>query len=120
MPRTTFGAPRHKKKKQVFGKAKGYRGSNRNLWRTAKDITRRAEIFATRDRKNRKRDFRRLWITRISAAVRIHDMTYSRFINGLKKASIELDRKTLSEMAIHNPEAFAEVVGQAKAALDAA
>lgn len=120
MPRSTYGAARHQKKKAVFKKVKGHRGGRSKLWRVAKDAARRADAFATRDRKVRKRDFRKLWITRISAAVRLHDMSYSRFISGLKKASIELDRKTLSEMAIHNPDAFADVVSKARAALDAA
>ncbi len=120
MARSTYGAPRHKKKTKVFDKAKGYRGGRSKLYRTAKDAVRRGEIFATRDRRKKKGVFRRLWITRINAAVRAHDISYSRFMSGLKKAAIELDRKTLSELAINNPEAFAEVVNQAKAALEAA
>ena len=89
------------------------------MLRTAKETLLRAGVFAYRDRRNRKREFRKLWITRISAAVRAHDMTYSQFINGLTKAQIELDRKTLSEMAIHDEAAFKAVVDQAKAALAA-
>lgn len=117
MPRATYGKARHAKKKRIMNTTKGYRGARSKLWRMAKDAARRADIFATRDRKVRKRDFRRLWIARINAAVRAHDMTYSRFMNGLKKANIELDRKSLSELAINSPEAFAEIVSKAKAAL---
>lgn len=117
MPRATYGKARHEKKKRILNKAKGYRGGRSKLWRVAKDAVRRADIYATRDRKVKKREFRRLWIARINAAVRAQDMTYSQFINGCKKANIELDRKMLSELAIHNPDAFAEVVSKAKAAL---
>ncbi len=120
MPRSSCGAARHTKKKQIMKKARGYRGGRSKLWRVAKDAVRRGEIYATRDRRTKKRDFRRLWITRISAAVRAQGLSYSRFMNGLKRAAIELDRKTLSEMAIHNPDAFTEVVNQAKAAIEAA
>ena len=120
MARSTYGAARHRKKTKIFNKAKGYRGGRSKLYRTAKEAVLRGEAYATRDRRKKKGEFRRLWITRINAAVRAHDLSYSRFMNGLKKASIELDRKTLSELAIHNPEAFAEVVNKAKAALEAA
>ena len=119
MARTTYGSPRHKKKGAIFKKAKGYRGGRSKLYRTAKEAVLRAEAYATRDRRKRKGQFRRLWITRINAAVRSEGLSYSRFMNGLKRASIELDRKSLSELAIHNPEAFSEVVSQAKAALSA-
>jgi large subunit ribosomal protein L20 len=117
--RTTKGAARTKAKRRLFKKVKGYRGGRGSLLRTAKETLVRAEAYAFRDRRARKREFRKLWITRISAAVRERGMTYSAFINGLTKAQVELDRKTLSEMAIHDPSGFDAVVEQAKAALAA-
>jgi large subunit ribosomal protein L20 len=117
--RTTKGSARNKAKKRLFKKAKGYRGGRGTLLRTVKETLVRAEAFAYRDRRVRKRDFRRLWITRISAAVRAHDMSYSQFINGLNKAEIGLNRKMLSEMAIHDPEGFEQVVEAAKSAVAA-
>ena len=117
--RTSKGAARTKAKRRLFKKTKGYRGGRQNLLRTAKETVVRAEAFAFRDRKVRKREFRKLWIIRINAACRERGMRYSEFINGLKKAQIELDRKTLSEMAIHDPAGFDKVVEAAKAALAA-
>ena len=117
--RTTKGAARNKAKRRLFRKAKGYRGGRNNLLRTVKETLIRSEAFAYRDRRVRKRDFRRLWITRISAATREHGMSYSQFMNGLAKAQIELNRKMLSEMAIHDPNGFAQVVEEAKSALAA-
>lgn len=117
--RTTKGAARNKAKKRLFKKAKGYVGGRGRLLRTVKETLIRAEAFAYRDRKVRKREFRKLWITRISAAVRQRGLRYSEFINGLKKAGIELDRKQLSEMAIHDPAGFDAVVEKAKGALAA-
>lgn len=117
--RTTKGAARTKAKRRLFKKVKGYRGGRGTLLRTAKETLVRAEAYAYRDRRARKREFRKLWITRISAAVRERGMTYSAFINGLTKAQVELDRKTLSEMAIHDPPGFDAVVERAKAALAA-
>ena len=117
--RTRKGAARTKAKRRLFKKTKGYRGGRQNLLRTAKETVVRAEAFAFRDRKVRKREFRKLWIIRINAACRERGMRYSEFINGLKKAQIELDRKTLSEMAIHDPAGFDKVVEAAKAALAA-
>ena len=114
--RTTKGAARTKAKRRLFKKAKGYRGGRKNLLRTVKETLIRAEAFAFRDRRARKREFRRLWITRISAACRMRDISYSVFMNGLKKAKIELDRKMLSEIAIHDPEAFDKIVEEAKSA----
>lgn len=114
--RTTKGAARNKAKKRLFKKAKGYRGGRGKLLRTVKETLIRAEAYAYRDRKVRKREFRKLWIIRINAAVRQRGMRYSEFICGLKKAGIELDRKQLSEMAIHDPAAFDQIVEQAKAA----
>ena len=117
--RTTIGAARRRKKNRLFQKAKGYTGGRRRLLRSMKETLVRAEAFAFRDRRARKRDFRKLWIIRINAAVRERGLRYSEFIAGLKKAQIELDRKTLSEMAISDVPAFDAVVAQAKAALAA-
>lgn len=117
--RTTKGSARRKAKRRLFNKAKGYRGGRSKLLRTVKETLIRAGVFAYRDRKVRKRNFRRLWITRLNAACREHGMRYSQFIFGLKKAGIELDRKVLSEMAIHEPAEFASVVEQVKSAIAA-
>ena len=117
--RTTKGAARRKAKRRLFRKAKGYRGGRNNLLRTVKETLLRAGQYAYRDRRVRKRDFRRLWIVRLNAAARERGLRYSEFIFGLKKAGIELDRKTLSEMAIHDPGAFDEVVAKVKEALAA-
>ncbi len=114
--RTTKGSARTRAKRRLFKKAKGYVGGRSNLLRTVKETLIRAEAYAYRDRRTKKREFRRLWITRINAACRQRDMRYSQFINGLKKANIELDRKMLSEMAIHDPAGFDKVVEEAKAA----
>jgi len=119
MTRTTKGAARNKAKRRLYKRAKGYRGGRGNLLRTVKETLVRAEVYAYRDRRVRKRDFRRLWIIRINAAVRQHGLRYSEFIHGLNKAGIELDRKTLSEMAIHDPTGFDVVVEQVKVALAA-
>ena len=115
--RTPSAVPRKRKKNRLFQKAKGYVGARRKLLRTTKENLVRAEAFAFRDRRARKREFRKLWIIRINAAVRERGMRYSEFINGLLKAGIELDRKMLSEMAIHDPVAFDAIVEKAKAAL---
>ncbi len=117
--RTTSGAARHKSNKRVLNRAKGYVGGRRKLLRTATETLARAGAFAYRDRRVKKRDFRRLWIVRISAACKQHDIRYSQFIHGLAKAEIQLDRKQLSEMAIHDPAGFQAVVEKAKAALAA-
>ncbi len=117
--RTTKGAARNKAKRRLFRKAKGYRGGRNNLLRTVKETVVRAEAYAFRDRRVRKRDFRRLWIVRINAAVRERGIRYSEFISGLKKAGIELDRRMLSEVAIHDPDGFDQIVAEAKAALAA-
>jgi large subunit ribosomal protein L20 len=117
--RTVKGAARNKAKKRLFKKAKGYRGGRNHLLRTVKETLVRAEAFAFRDRRVRKRDFRRLWITRINAAVRDHGISYSQFIHGLSKAEIGLNRKMLAEMAIHDPAGFEQVVEEVKSALAA-
>ena len=117
--RTTKGAARNKAKRRLFKRTKGYRGGRHNLLRTAKETLIRAGQYAYRDRRVRKREFRRLWIIRINAACRERGLRYSEFINGLNKAGIELDRKTLSELAIHDPAAFDTVVDEVKSALAA-
>lgn len=117
--RTTKGAARRQAKRRLFRRAKGYRGGRGTLLRTAKETLLRAGAYAFRDRRARKRDFRRLWITRISAAVRQRGLRYSEFIHGLELAGIELDRKSLSEMAIHDPAGFDAVVEQVKLKLAA-
>ncbi|MEO1617026.1 MAG: 50S ribosomal protein L20 [Planctomycetota bacterium] len=117
--RATKGAARRQAKKRLFKRAKGYRGGRGKLIRTVKETLVRSGAYAFRDRRVRKREFRRLWITRINAATRLHGLRYSEFIHGLKKAGIELDRKTLSEMAIHDAESFTAVVDKVKEALAA-
>ena len=117
--RTTKGSARRKAKRRLFKRAKGYRGGRGNLLRTVKESLLRSGQFAYRDRRTRKRQFRRLWIIRLNAAARERGLRYSEFIHGLSKAGIELDRKTLSELAIHDPEAFDKVVEQVKEALAA-
>jgi large subunit ribosomal protein L20 len=115
--RTTIGVARRRKKNRLFQKAKGYVGGRRRLLRTMKENLVRAEAFAFRDRRVRKREFRKLWIIRINAACRERGLRYSEFIAGLKKVAIELDRKSLSGLAIHDPPAFDAIVEKAKAAL---
>lgn len=115
--RTTKGAARTRAKNRLFKKAKGCVGGRRRLLKTAKENLVRAGVFAYRDRRNRKRDFRRLWIIRINAAVRLHGLRYGEFIAGLKKAKIELDRKILADMAVADPQGFETVVGLVKQAI---
>jgi large subunit ribosomal protein L20 len=115
--RTTNAVPRKRRKNRLFQKTKGYVGARRNLIRTAKENIVRAETFAFRDRRARKREFRKLWIIRINAACRARGLRYSEFINGITKAKVQLDRKSLSELAIHDPAAFDAVVALAKAAI---
>jgi large subunit ribosomal protein L20 len=117
--RTLKGAARNQAKKRLFKKTKGYRGGARRLLRNAKEVLIRAGVYAFRDRRVRKREFRALWITRINAAVHEHGLRYSEFIHGLKKANIGLDRKSLAEMAVHDPAGFQAVVEQVKHALAA-
>ncbi|MFM8174524.1 MAG: 50S ribosomal protein L20 [Pirellulaceae bacterium] len=118
--RTTKGHARRRAKNRLFKRAKGYVGGRRRLYRTAKENLVRAGVFAYRDRRRRRRDFRRLWIIRLSAAVRQYDLRYSEFIHGLQLAKIELDRKQLSEMAIADPAAFQQIVESVKKHLVAA
>lgn len=118
MARVKRGVTTHAKHKKVLEQAKGFRGRRKNTIRTAKAAVDRSKQYATRDRRNKKRNFRSLWIQRINAGVREHGLTYARFIDGLAKSGIEVDRKVLSDIAIHEPEAFAALVASAKAALD--
>ena len=117
--RTTKGAARNRAKNRLFKRAKGYRGGRGNLLRNVKETLVRAGVYAYRDRKVRKRDFRRLWITRINAACRMRGMRYSLFINGLSKAGVELDRKSLAEIAVCDPAGFDAIVETAREALAA-
>lgn len=121
MSRVKGGTTTHARHKKVVKAAKGYYGRRKNTFKVARQAVDKANQYATRDRKNRKRNFRALWIQRINAAVRAHDeaLTYSRFINGLSLAGIEVDRKVLADLAVHEPEAFAAIVDQAKGALAA-
>ena len=118
MARSTAAVPRHRKKKRYMKAAKGYWGARSKLWRIAKNAVERGWVYSYRDRKNRKRDFRRLWIARINAATREHGLSYSRFINGLKQAGIEVNRKVLADLAVREPAAFEALVKQAKAQLN--
>ena len=117
--RTIKGAARNKAKRRLFKKVKGYRGGRSGLFRTAKETLVRAGVFAFRDRRVRKREFRKLWIIRINAACRERGLRYSEFIYGMEKAKLGLDRKSLSEMAIHDPTGFDSVVARVKEALAA-
>ena len=117
MPRAVSNVPRLKRKKQILKHAKGARSK---LWKAAKENVERGWKYAYRDRKNKKRDFRRLWIVRINAAARQHDMSYNVFINGLGKAGIEIDRKILADIAVRDPQAFGALADKVRAALNAA
>ena len=119
MARVKRGVTAHAKHKKVLKAAKGYYGRRKNTIRVAKQAVEKANQYAFRDRKRRKRTFRALWIQRLNAAVRSFDLTYSRFINGLDKAGITVDRKVLSDLAIREPAAFQAIVEKAKAALAA-
>ena len=112
--RTTKGAARNRAKKRLFKRAKGYRGGRGRLLRTVKESLIRSGQYAFRDRRVRKRSFRRLWITRISAACRMRDISYSQLMHGLKKANVELDRKSLAAIAVEDPAGFDAIVEQAK------
>ena len=117
MSRVKRGLAAHARHKKILDMAKGYRGRNKNVFRVAVEKVEKGLQYAYRDRKAKKRSFRSLWIQRINAATRIHDMTYSRFISGLIKAGVELDRKVLADIALKEPQAFAKLVETAKAAL---
>ena len=117
MPRVKRGVQARRRHKKILSQAKGYYGARSRVYRVAKQAVIKAGQYAYRDRKQKKRQIRQLWVVRINAAARQHDMSYSTFINGLKKAGIELDRKVLAELAVFNKDAFAQLVAQAKAAL---
>jgi large subunit ribosomal protein L20 len=116
MPRTKNTVAGRDRRKRVLKQAKGYRGGRRTLYRTARETVDRALVYAYRDRKQRKRHFRILWIARINAAARVNGLSYSRFINGLKKASVDIDRKMLAEMAVNDSDGFRKLTDVAKAA----
>ncbi len=118
MPRATNAPASRARRKRVIDASKGYRGRRSKLFRYAKDAQMKGKYWAYRDRKTRKRNFRVLWIARLNAAVRSQGLNYSRFIEGLKAAKIQLDRKVLSDIAIHDEVVFAQIVARAKAALE--
>ena len=119
MPRVKRGVTARARHKKVLDQAKGYRGRRKNVYRIAKQAVMKAGQYAYRDRRNKKRVFRQLWIARINAAARECGMTYSQFANGIRKAGIEIDRKVLADIAVHDKAAFAGIVEQAKAKLAA-
>ena len=114
MPRANSTVPRHRRHRKIVKQAKGYYGARKSNFRSAKDAVQKAWQYAYRDRRVNKRNFRRLWIIRINAAVRQHGLSYSQLIFALKDNKIELNRKTLAHMAVHDPEGFAEVVNSVK------
>jgi large subunit ribosomal protein L20 len=120
MPRVRSNVARLKRKKQIMKAARGNFGGRSKLWKAAKETVERGWVYAYRDRKNKKREFRKLWILRINAAAHQHEMTYSALMHGLKKAGIEIDRKILSDIAIMDADTFAELAAKAKSALSAA
>ena len=115
--RAKTGVVRHRRHKRLLKQARGFYSGRRKHFRKAKEQLERSLVYAYRDRRQKKRDFRRLWIVRINAAARLNDLNYSRFMHGLKLANIELDRKILADMAMNAPEAFAKVAEASKAAL---
>ena len=119
MARVKRAANAHKKRREVLEQASGYRGQRSRLYRKAKEQVTHSLVYAYRDRKQRKGDFRQLWITRINAAARANGMTYNRFIQGLRLAEVEVDRKILADLAVNDPATFASLVETARAALPA-
>lgn len=117
MPRVKRGVTARARHKKVLDLAKGYRGRRKNVYRVAKQAVMKAGQYAYRDRRQRKRQFRQLWIARINAAARLNGLSYSKFMNGLKRAAIELDRKVLADLAVFDKAAFAQLAEKAKAAL---
>ncbi len=117
MPRVTRSVARLKRKKKIMRAAKGARGGRSKLYKSAKENVERGLSYAYRDRRARKREFRRLWIIRINAAARMHDLSYSRFMAGLKKAGVEINRKMLADLAVRDAEAFGELAEVAKKSL---
>ncbi len=119
MPRVKRSITAKKKRRRILKMAKGFFGARSRLLKTATEAVERAMKYAYRDRRVRKRDFRKLWITRINAAARINEISYSRLIDGMKKAGVEIDRKILAELAVHDPRGFSEIVSVAKGKLPA-
>lgn len=119
MPRVKRGVTARARHKKILALAKGYRGRRKNVYRIAKQAVMKAGQYAYRDRRQKKRQFRQLWITRINAAARLSGLSYSKFMNGLKKAAIEIDRKVLADLAVFDKPAFAQIVEKAKAGLAA-
>ena len=117
MARVKRGVTARSRHKKVLGKAKGYYGARSKVYRVAKQAVIKAGQYAYRDRRQRKRQFRALWIARINAAARLHGLSYSRLINGLHRAEVDVDRKVLADIAVHDPDAFGALAAQAKAAL---
>ena len=117
MPRVKHGVATKKRKKKLLKRARGFWGAKSRLYRTAQEAVNRAKVYAYRDRRNRKRDMRSLWIMRINAAAHLHGLSYSRLIYGLSKAGIEINRKLLADLAVQEPTAFAAVAEKAKAHL---
>ena len=117
MPRVKRSVHARKKRRKVLDRASGYWGLKSRTYKAAKEQVDRSLVYAYRDRKNKKRVFRRLWITRINAAARAHDLSYNQLVFGLRKAEIDLDRKVLADLAVSDPAAFGEIAEQAKAAL---
>ena len=117
MPRVKRGVTARARHKKVLALAKGYRGRRKNVYRVAKQAVMKAGLYAYRDRRQRKRQFRRLWIARINAAARMYGLSYSKFMNGLKKAAVEIDRKVLADIAVFDQNTFAQLVEKAKTAL---
>ncbi len=116
MPRVTRGSKKRKRRAKILKLAKGYWGARSTNYRTAKEAVERALQYSYRDRKTRKRDFRRLWIIRIKAAAKLNGLSYSRFMNGLSKLNVELDRKILADLAVHSPGTFGKLVQKVKEA----
>ena len=117
MPRVKHGVATKKRKKKLLKRARGFWGAKSRLYRTAQEAVNRAKVYAYRDRRNRKRDMRSLWIMRINAAAHLHGLSYSRLIYGLSKAGVEINRKLLADLAVQEPAAFAAVAEKAKAQL---
>jgi len=114
MPRVKSNVTRLKRKNKILKEARGNRGGRSKLWKAAKETVERGWAYAYRDRKQKKRQFRRLWITRINAAARQHDLSYNVFMNGLKRAGVEINRKVLADLAVKDPQAFAKLTELAK------
>ena len=117
MPRVKSNVARLKRKNKVMKLAKGYFGGRSKLWKAAKEAVERAQRYAYRDRRRKKGEFRRLWITRINAAARLHELSYNRLMNGLRRAGVEINRKVLADLAVRDPAAFGQLAEVAKKAL---